>query len=341
MKKTLLAAAVLAACAGTVSAQTNVTIYGLVDIGVAREDNGAPAGAAWRLDSGIQSGSRLGFRGTENLGGGLSAIFVLENGFNTDTGALGQGGRLFGRQSYVGLNGGFGSIRAGRQYNPIHNTLDLIDPFGTGLAGDITRGWINNYGTRTDNTLSYTLPEMGGFNGQVLYGLGEVAGSNRTGSSLGLNAGYAQGPINVQLAHHRQTLAAAGTGATATGAGDVKTTMLGGTYDFKIAKAHAAYAVNKGDRTGALLDTRDMMLGVSVPVGAAGTILADYIRKNDRRIADADSSMVAVGYLYSLSKRTNLYTSYSRTENDRRASVNAAAPGATDTLFNVGVRHKF
>lgn len=341
MKKTVLAGAVLAACAGAVSAQTNVTIYGLVDVGVAREDNGAPAGAAWRLDSGIQSGSRLGFRGTEELGGGLSAIFMLENGFNPDAGTAAQGGRLFGRQAFVGLNGGFGSVRAGRQYNPIHNTLDLIDPFGTGLAGDITRGWFNNYGTRTDNSLTYTLPKLGGFNGQLLYGLGEVAGSTRTGSSLGLNAGYAQGPINVQLAHHRQSLAASGTGATAVGAGDVKTTMLGATYDFKIVKAHAAYGWNKGDRTGALLDTRDMMLGVSVPVGASGTVLADYIRKSDQRIADADSNMVAVGYLYALSKRTNLYTSYSRTENDRRASVNAAAPGATDTLFNVGVRHRF
>ena len=117
MKKSLLALAVLGAFAGAASAQTNVTVYGLVDAGIQRTDTDN-SGARWGLDSGLQSGNRLGFKGSEDLGGGLSAIFTLESGFNLDDGTQAQGGRLFGRQAWVGLNGGFGTVKFGRQYTP-------------------------------------------------------------------------------------------------------------------------------------------------------------------------------------------------------------------------------
>jgi predicted porin len=113
MKKALLALAVLAAFAGTASAQTNVTMYGVLDMALQHENDGVNSTTA--LDSGIQSGSRLGFKGTEDLGGGLKANFDLEAGVNADTGTSSQGGILFGRQAWVGLSGGFGSLRLGRQ----------------------------------------------------------------------------------------------------------------------------------------------------------------------------------------------------------------------------------
>ncbi|WP_194722578.1 porin, partial [Noviherbaspirillum malthae] len=134
MKKSLIALAVLGTVAGASFAQTNVTVYGVADAGLARIDNGRVNTTA--LQSGQQSGSRIGFRGTEDLGGGLSAIFTLENGFNIDDGTLGQGGRLFGRQAFVGLQGGFGAVKLGRQYNPIRTAVENIDPFGLGLAGN-------------------------------------------------------------------------------------------------------------------------------------------------------------------------------------------------------------
>jgi predicted porin len=345
MKKSLLALAVLGAFAGAASAQSNVTVYGVVDAGISYKDSGAATDAkTWGLDSGQQSGSRLGFKGTEDLGGGLSAIFTLESGFNLDDGTMAQPGatsqRLFGRQAFVGLNGGFGSVKLGRQYNPIRVALESVDPFGLGLAGNI-KNVFNAYDERADNTINYTTPTVGGFSGQVAYSLGEVAGSTSTGRQFGLSAGYVNGPINVILAHHNQNLVT-GTPAT-TPNGDSKTTMLGGTYNFGVAKLHAAYAWNKGDNAvGATsIDSNDMMVGVSAPIGA-GTVLASYVRRTDDLAVNRDTDQWAIGYTYALSKRTNLYTSYARTKNDSAVALNgAAANGADPSKFNVGIRHSF
>ena len=112
MKKSILALAVLGAVSGAASAQSSVTVYGLVDVALVRE-SGAATGASTKITSGVGAGSRLGFKGSEDLGGGLSALFLLENGFQADTGAMGQGGLLFGRQAYVGLQGGFGTVTIG------------------------------------------------------------------------------------------------------------------------------------------------------------------------------------------------------------------------------------
>lgn len=340
MKKSLLALAVLGALTGAVSAQTNVTIYGVADAGISRIDNGATNTTA--LTSGNQSGSRIGFRGTEDLGGGLSAIFTLENGFSIDDGTMGQGGRLFGRQAFVGLNGGFGSVKLGRQYNPIRTAVESIDPFGHGLAGNAANV-INVHGERADNTISYATPKFGGFSGQVNYSLGEVAGSNSVGRQLGLSTGYAAGPLAIVFAYHDQNLV--GTGAAATvSAGDSKTAMLGGTFDFRVAKLHAAYARSEGETAVGVtnIDRDDTMIGVSAPIGS-GTVLASYIRRNDDIGGGTrDADQWAIGYTHNLSKRTNLYTSYARIKNDAGATLGSpSAAGRDPSVFNVGVRHRF
>ncbi|HYD94784.1 MAG TPA: porin [Noviherbaspirillum sp.] len=337
MKKSLIAFAVLAAFAGAASAQTNVTIYGVADAGISRVDNGATT--TTRMDSGIQSGSRVGFRGTEDLGGGLSAIFTLENGFNIDDGTLGQGGRLFGRQAFVGLSSGSaGAIKFGRQYNPIRTAVENIDPFALGLAGNASNVF-NVYGDRADNTINYSTPKLGGFSGQLAYSLGEAAGSTSVGRHLGLSAGYAAGPLNIILAHHDQNIVAAGAAN-----GDSKTTLLGGTYDFGILKLHAAYARNKGANAAGVttIDRDDALLGLTVPVGATSRVLASWIRRSDDIGANRDADQIALGYTYDLSKRTNLYTSYARTRNEAAAALNgASAAGRDPSIFNVGVRHRF
>src|SRR5438105_2978235 len=192
MKKSLLVLAILAAQAGLASAQSNVTLYGVVDLGIERTSL-SPGASVLRLSSGIQSGSRWGLKGKEDLGGGLSAAFQLESGFDASTGAPGQGGRAFGRQAWVGLNGGFGSLKLGRQYTPIFGALDTIDPFGTGITGDgsgisaVFRG----YGVRMDNAVNYSTPSMGGFSAEAAYGFGEVPGSTSVGSQYGLSGTYA------------------------------------------------------------------------------------------------------------------------------------------------------
>ncbi|WP_151632273.1 porin [Noviherbaspirillum aerium] len=340
MKTSLIALAVLGTVAGSSFAQTNVTIYGVADAGLSRIDNGRVNNTA--LQSGQQSGSRIGFRGTEDLGGGLSAIFTLENGFSIDDGTLGQGGRLFGRQAFVGLQGGFGAVKLGRQYNPIRTAVENIDPFGLGLAGNAANVF-SVYGERADNTLNYSSPNFGGFSGQAQYSFGEVAGSTSTGRQVGLSASYSAGPLNIILAHHDQNATAVVAGATVD-AGDAKTTFLGGTFDFGVAKLHAAYARSKGETAVGVtnLDRDDAMVGVSAPIGA-GTILASYIRRNDDIGGGTrDADQWAIGYTHALSKRTNLYTSYARIKNDAAATVGSpAAAGLDPSVFNVGVRHRF
>ena len=336
MKKSLLALSVLAAVAGTASAQTSVSIYGVVDAGISYSDNGAATNSkTWALGSGQQSGSRLGFKGSENLGGGLSAIFTLENGFNVDDGTQGQG-RLFGRQAFVGLSGGFGSVKLGRQNNPIRASAEAIDPFALGLAGDIKRVF-NVYGERADNTINYSTPNLSGFSGQVAYSFGEVAGSTSAGRQLGLSGNYANGPIFLTLAYHNQDKS---TDAIAN-KGSAKSTLLGGTYNFGVAKLHGGFAWNKGD-TGTVdnVDSRDWMLGVSAPV-AGGTVLASYIQHKDKLVNDADAKQWALGYTYDLSKRTNLYTSYAKVNNDAKSKIVSTVAGGSASTFNVGIRHKF
>jgi predicted porin len=331
MKKSLLALAVLSAFAGAASAQTNVSIYGIADVGIQRTKvSGAAAGngTTWGLESGIWSGSRLGFKGSEDLGSGMSAIFTLENGYLIDTGRIDQAGQLFGRQAWVGLNGGFGAVKLGRQYTPTFLAIDAIDPFETGLAGNALTTF-NPFGLRMDNTINYSLPSnLGGFYGQVAYGLGEVAGNNAASRQLGFSVGYANGPINAVLAYHDRN--------NATDTGGDKATFLGATYDFGVAKLHAAFQNGKADNPAPAADgkVRNYMIGASAPVGA-GRVLASFQRADDRN-SDANLDAWALGYTHGLSKRTDLYTSIGR----GTAEVPGAADIKTD-VFNVGIRHKF
>lgn len=120
MKRSAIALAIIDLVSETAFAQTNVTIYGIVDLGVKYQAGLSPNGHVWSLASGQQYGSRIGFRGTEDLGGGLSADFVFENGFNADDGSFNNGGRLFGRQMWAGLKGDAGAVYLGRQYSAIY-----------------------------------------------------------------------------------------------------------------------------------------------------------------------------------------------------------------------------
>ncbi len=345
MKKSLLALAVLGACAGVASAQTNVTVYGLVDAGVTFE-NGHKDGSVTKLATGVKNGNRLGFKGTEDLGGGLKANFQIESGFTLDNGQSAQGGTLFGRQAWVGLSGNFGAVGLGRQYTPFFIALDSVDPFGTGLTG-ATTNLMAAGSVRGNNAITYSTPAMGGFYASALYGLGEVAGNNSANRKLGVSVGYANGPVAVVLAHENT--------ADATNTNKDKLTLVGGSYNFGVAKLHAAYEIEKLDTSGG--DYRDWMLGVSAPLGA-GTVMASYIQKKDQSAAGNDGGkQFAVGYVYNLSKRTSLYTSYGQINNDSAAAwtvgdasnggagSTAGVPnqkvGDTSRAFTVGVQHKF
>jgi predicted porin len=335
MKKSLLTLAIFGMFAGAASAETSVTLYGIVDGGIAYENNGAAAGSVLRFESGAQSGSRFGIRGTEDLGSGLSALFNLEAGVTLGTGAFATAGTLFNRNSWVGLKGDFGTIRGGRVETVIYAAFNKgFDPFERGLAGDISRMFpIAGSGSRSNNTLAYTTPTIGGFSGDVQYTLGGVAGDTTQGREIGVSGQYANGPIAVLLAHHN----ANSTAPVVNG----KTNFLAGTYDFGVAKGYIAYGDNKTDAAlPATLDTRTWMLGVTVPVGPH-LFIADYAQKKDKAVANRDARQLAVGYTYALSKRTNFYSAYSHTRNDSAGLTNVVTAGASDRLFQAGIRHKF
>lgn len=335
MKKSLLALAVFGAFSSAVSAQTNVAMYGIVDLGLVRESGGA-AGSVSKLTSGIANGSRLGFKGTEDLGGGLSAIFVLENGFDASTGAMGQGGLLFGRQAFVGMSGGFGTVKLGRQYTPVDDLVGAVDPFYNGFAGRMQNVLAAGYVSRANNDIMYSTPVIGGFSANLAYGFGEVAGDTSASRYIGGSAGYAEGPLFVRLAYQSSNNAAAN--------GAAKNTLLGATYNFGPAKLHAAYAVSKTDAAGvASVDAADGMIGVSVPVGAS-TFLASYVRRNDKLAVNRDAGQIGIGYTYDMSKRTSFYAAYARIDNKNGAAYvvgNATEAGSGDKAFNIGIRHRF
>jgi predicted porin len=353
MKKALIAIAVLATLSNAAFAQNNVTIYGVVDAGINIDKQAA--GKTWALQSGQQSGSRLGVKGKEKIGGGLSTIFALESGFAIDDGSLLLGGRLFGRQAWIGLDGSFGVVKLGRQYSAIYTALSEVDPFGLLQAGDMQR--VFGYGlgkvdpiSRSNNTISYTTANLSGFTAQVGYKFGETASFN-AGSSKFAGLAYSRGSINLQLAYQNTNGVALGAAATqlgsivaSTGLGSatasVKNAFFGGTYDFGAAKAHFGFGDTKAEAAGDAR-IRNYMMGVSAPAGRAGRVIASWNRNDVRDIENGKSNQYAIGYSYALSKRTNLYTSAGFTRNDSGVRLNALAAGDTDRQVQAGIRHTF
>lgn len=331
MKKSFLALALMSAFSGAALAQSAVTVYGVVDMGLSRDDNGAATkSTTTKLDSGIQSGSRLGFKGTEDLGNGLKANFVLEMGLKADTGA--SDGVTFGRQAYVGLSStAFGSINFGRQKSLTYVASESIDPFGVGLAGNMNR--LFGTVTRVDNAATYNTPNMSGFVGAAQYSFGEQAGSTSKNGIASLSGTYNAGPVLASLVYEKaKDVVVAGA--------DVEKVLVGGSYDFTVAKAHAAFEQVKATFGGASTKVNVWMLGATVPVGA-GAFLVDYTNLSPKDGNEVTAQQFALGYTYSLSKRTNVYTSFSQTKNDKNIAMNTTTLGATDKLFNVGIRHAF
>jgi len=347
MNINLLITCVLCALGGAAYAQSSNTVYGVVDTGLVRESGGA-AGNVTKLTGGVESGTRLGFRGVEDLGGGLRALYTLEMGILADTGASGQGGLAFGRQAWVGIGGAPGQISLGRQYTPLFLALNTIDPFGAVSTAGTAANLMSIGGIRMNNTIKYSLADLGGFNADVSYGLGEVAGDNTAGRQIGALLGYTSGPLNIKLAYHTaNSVPTAQSPSSVNG----RTTMVGATYDFNVVKVAAAVAVNKGAVSVSgtpQIDSRDILVGATVPLGA-GKLMASYIKKDDRTgITIRDARQWGIGYTYLLSKRTALYTAYGRINNTAAAGQpgfytvgNASDLGTGDRAFNLGIRHSF
>ena len=344
MKKSLFVLAVAALAAGSAAAQSSVTVFGVVDTSARGVKNGS-AGSQKQLASGGLSTSRLGFRGTEDLGGGFSAAFHLEAGISPDTGTTDA--KFFGRRSTVSLVGRFGEIRLGRDYNPTAvNTFN--EPFGlvgVGTIGNFTYSPQAALGSgattalRNDNSIGYFLPgNMGGIYGSAMVAAGEgVAGNKYRGARIG----YGAGPIDV----------AAGYGRTETATPtDFDQYNVKAIYTVGFAKLNFLYDVKKWSPR----SQKMAMFGVTVPM-AQSELRAAYAVSNrsggptGSGFADADDSkMMAIGYINNLSPRTALYATLGRITNDAaaRSSVSNTTPagmlgGQTSTGYEFGLSHRF
>jgi predicted porin len=340
MNKTIIGAAMLAACAGGASAQTapaapsSVSIYGIMDLALDFQ-GGGPNGSVTKLSNPF--GSRIGFRGNEDLGGGTSALFVLESGITADTGALSQGGLLFGRQAYVGLKGNYGTLTLGRQYSARFLAIATIaDPFQVGFSGQ-AHNIMDGDAVRLNNSVKYATPVVNGVSADLQYAPGEVAGDSASGRQVGASVGYTQGKLNVRLAY-------IGRNGTTLPIATTRNSMLAGTYDFGVAKLHAAYSVNRGPLAKGSTSNDDMLIGATIPLVGPHSVRASYVRKNDRTALNRDASQIAGGYFYALSKRTDVYGVYSHIRNTNGAVFtvnNGSDTGIGNRGVNLGLRHFF
>jgi predicted porin len=353
--------------AGSALAQSSVTIYGVADAGFVRETGGI-AGAVNKISSGVGSVSRLGFRGSEDLGHGLTAIFVLEMGAKIDTGEIDAAGTIFNRQALVGLKSAtFGTLTLGRQYTPYYLTLSSVaDPFGTAYAGNIKNLFPTaGANTRTSNTVMYASPILRGVSAELAYAVGEQVGSNVAGRQYGAALAYAGGPLNVRLAYNNRNnglSAAAGAAMTppvaAVHRDNGSNIVLAANYDLRVAKVYGAYGRDSGPNSAPLPNTGvpyggvrptastdgvEYLIGASVPA-MGGTLMASYIGKDDRTAFNQDATQLGVAYSYAVSKRTNLYAAYARIHNENGAGYtvgNNGEAGSGDAAYNLGVRHTF
>lgn len=308
-------------------AHAQVQVYGVLDLAITSDrDSGQ---RLTRIDSGQQTASRLGIKGSEDLGSGLRAIFVVESQIEADTGQPSFAGRPFGSQSWVGLSGPFGALRAGRMFTPYFGAIASNDPFDAKGPGESTRVFYDS-GVRMDNTVKYSLPPtLGGVYGDLAYGAGEVAGNSQANRQLSGDIGYAAGPLNVVLAYHNAN--------DLLGMKLARSHLLGGSYDFGRFKGWLVLARSRNDST---LDTRDTLFGLSMPVGR-NLVAADYVHKSDLYNRDADATQLALAYYHTLSRRTNLYLIGSHLSNDGGASYQVSLPGGARRVIAAGMRHQF
>lgn len=350
MKKTLMAAAIVGLFSSAAFAADSATMYGIIDLGVAHYDNGA--NTVTNMSQGGVSNSRIGLTGKEDLGGGLNAIFKLETGFCAQGGPLTSGGfcsggGFFQRQSWVGLQGGFGTLRMGRYYT--YSDLDLydFDPFTDNTVagnGNLPEKWIP---VRFSQSITYDSPSFGGFDvgAQIAFGDGSGLTSStasRTIGGYGLRARYLSGPVRVSL---ESTVA-----KDANGNATTKDVRISGGYDLGIVSLMALYGQNSPDS--AVLATYNKqkyyMIGAVVPMGA-GSLRASYTQIKDDTVANAGAKQIGLGYWYNLSKRTMLYVNYAHISNDANAlytvGVGNDAPkgpnGSSTSGFMFGMKHSF
>ena len=375
MKKSLLALALLGAFTASAFAEPSVTLYGRIDTGLVYThknlDNTAGSTDTFSMDSGVTTGSRWGLKGSEDIGN-AKVGFVLESGFNSDDGTSGQNNRLFGREAQVNISGAYGTLYAGRLAS-IASDSGSIGYLGDVSAFPSAYGFVGNqqgstgtaYG-RYDNTLAYETPTFGGLQGAIMYSFkGDTKASDTNVANARENSGDADRYLAAGLRYKAGKAAVVLTGDMtmygndAANYGNVDngySFILGGNYDFGVAKAFAKVTyfdnqVNVLDSFDLISDSRDLKkaealkgwgaeLGTNVPA-FGGNFLAAVGYRDAKDVDDGSYKFkrwnAAVGYTYALSKRTNVYglAGYAQEK------ANALDRKASGAQVGFGLVHKF
>ncbi len=381
MIKQVLGLAALTAFVPLCHAQSasNITMYGVVDAGLSYIDNGAATRSkSVILSSGVMTASLFGFRGIEDLGGGLKAKFQLEAGFDIDTGAMktyagnpatatptAPGGvamnGLFNRRAFVGLEGGFGSVTLGRDYTPLYWAAKETDVTALSLYGNLQQTiFLSGTGVerfaRASNAVFYESPDLAGFKGRAMFSAGsESAGGAGAPPSdanrmWGVNGTYAMDGLVLAGAYQELKLPqVAGTPAAFTGSsGTRKDHWISAKYTFGAYTLSTGYFLAKQVTN---TDNTDVWLGGSVKVGA-GTVSANLQHMKQEAVVGpaATANIFGLGYVHPLSRRTSLYASYGQVRNSANAAflligndpvVASGRIGAGIKALTLGMRHGF
>jgi len=322
--------AVAAALLGPVVAYaqtTSVQVYGIIDTGITY-GKGGPKGSELKMDSGIQDVSRWGIRGQEDLGNGMAAIFKLEEGILTDTGASDKAGAMFSREASVGLISRFGTVIAGLQFTPMYKVLSPLTPFGNafgGSPGQLMSG--EKGGTRAANQIIYKTPEINNFRSEFAYSLGEVAGDWTASRQLGFSLSYGPKNTRIEFAHNQKN--------DATSTNVQKNELLTGRFDLGYFVTHLGFGVDRGPGN---VNDRDLLVGVSKKFLGVHEIYFAYQHKNDLNGHFYNADEQIIDYSYTLSKRTNLYVAANRLSNIRFTTPKFSTGNRE---FDIGIRHRF
>jgi predicted porin len=352
MKKTLLSLAILATFGGAAQAQSNVQVYGLMDAGVEHIDHAnASQGGATKVISGGKNTSRWGFKGSEDLGGGMKAVYGLEGGVLMDTGAA--DGALFKRQAYVGLEGEYGRVVIGRSFTTTYDFLILFDPLGFApnyswaTSGNATGP--SKYGMTTafDNLVKYS-GQSGEFKYGATIGLGETAGSAADARKYAVAGSWTHAGLGIMASYEQVN----GTTVAATGRRDENTVyhvatdyregqwrLSAGMRGYKLVAGKAATADVRADTTWA---------GVSFLPRPDITLTGAIYHVDVKNVAagkDADPTMYVARGMLALSKRTDLYLAWAhaKAKNGQLVGLSRDDPGfaSTQTGITAGIQHRF
>ncbi|MGJ7511322.1 porin [Variovorax sp. GT1P44] len=359
----LLASGAFAQITGVVQSPptgSSVTLFGVADAALSYGTGSVTS--TTQVVSGANTSSRLGFRGVEDLGGGLAAGFWLEAGVTMDTGAggstninnqpdggLGTGGLMFNRRSTVSLIDRWGEIRMGRDFSATYRNRDQTDPFATNGAG-ASQPYVGSIAgttaTRVSNMVGYYLPAtLGGFFGEVQYFMGENVHSSpidnpasNAGNGYALRIGYVSGPLGIAVSTGKTSY------VKTASAGDIPVVNVGASYDFDVVKVTAGYFHDKVEQFIPVTGT-GYIVGAVIPVFKFDQLKLSYSEYGTDAVGDPQARKFAIGYVYNFSKRTAAYATFATIRNSGGSAFalngSTTAPNRNSQGYDLGLKHSF